>query len=127
MRVGNTPDVLTESTADLAWALMLAAARRLPEGIDYVRAGRWRTWGPTILLGADVHGAALGIVGFGRIGQAVARRAAGFGMDVRYHARHRAPAAVEAALGATFSSLDELLARSDIVRCTSASARRRGG
>ena len=115
IRVGNTPDVLTESTADLAWALMLAAARRLPEGVDHVRAGRWRTWGPTLLLGADVHGATLGIVGFGRIGQAVARRATGFGMDVRYHARNRVSGAVEAALGATFSSLDDLLARSDFV------------
>ena len=75
--VGNTPGVLTETTADLAWALLMAAARRLPEGDRYVRAGKWKTWGPLLLLGPDVHGATIGIVGFGRIGQAVARRAAG--------------------------------------------------
>ena len=78
--VGNTPGVLTETTADLAWALLMAAARRLPEGDRYVRDGRWKTWGPLLLLGPDVHGATIGIVGFGRIGQAVARRAQGFGM-----------------------------------------------
>ena len=77
--VGNTPGVLTETTADLACALMLAAMRRLPEGDRYVRAGDWRTWGPQLLMGGDVHGATLGIVGFGRIGQAVARRAAASG------------------------------------------------
>ena len=82
--VGNTPGVLTETTADLAWALLMASARRVAEGDRYVRAGRWRTWGPQLLLGGDVHGATLGIVGFGRIGQAVARRAAGFGMTVLY-------------------------------------------
>ena len=113
--VGNTPGVLTETTADLAWALMLAAMRRLPEGDRYVRAGSWRTWGPQLLMGGDVHGATLGIVGFGRIGQAVARRAAGFGMTVLYSTRTRAPAAVEAALGVRRVDLDELLAVSDIV------------
>ena len=77
--VGNTPGVLTETTADLAWALLMAAARRVPEGDRYVRAGNWKTWGPLLLLGPDVHGATIGIVGFGRIGQAVARRAAGSG------------------------------------------------
>ncbi len=115
VRVGNTPGVLTETTADLAFALIMAAARRIPEGIDYVRAGEWRTWGPLTLLGMDVSGATLGIVGFGRIGQAVARRASGFGMRVVYAGRHRAPAAVEAALGATFLPLPELLAASDFV------------
>ena len=113
--VGNTPGVLTETTADLAWALMLAASRRVAEGDRYVRAGRWRTWGPMLILGSDVHGATLGIVGFGRIGQAVARRAAGFGMTVLYHSRHRVPEEVEAALGASFVGLAELLERSDIV------------
>lgn len=113
--VGNTPGVLTETTADLAWALMMAAARRLPEGDHYVRAGRWRTWGPLLLLGPDVHGATLGIVGFGRIGQAMARRAAGFGMTVLYHDVRRAEASVEAAHGATFLPLEELLARADFV------------
>jgi lactate dehydrogenase-like 2-hydroxyacid dehydrogenase len=113
--VGNTPGALTETTADLAWALLMAAARRVAEGDRYVRAGRWRTWGPRLLLGSDVHGATLGIVGFGRIGQAVARRAAGFGMTVLYWSRHRAPMALETSLGATYVDLDELLARSDIV------------
>jgi glyoxylate reductase len=80
--VGNTPDVLTEATADLAFALLLAAARRVVEADAYVRAGRWRTWEPGLLLGADVHGATLGILGMGRIGQAVARRARGFDMEV---------------------------------------------
>jgi lactate dehydrogenase-like 2-hydroxyacid dehydrogenase len=113
--VGNTPGVLTETTADLAWALMMAAARRLPEGDRYVRAGKWKTWGPLLLLGPDVHGATIGIVGFGRIGQAVARRAAGFGMKILYHDVHRAEAAVETAFGATFLPLEELLAQADFV------------
>jgi glyoxylate reductase len=113
--VGNTPGALTETTADLAWALMLAGARRVAEGDRYVRAGRWRTWGPLLLLGSDVHGATLGIVGLGRIGQAVARRAAGFGMTVLYSSRTRVDATIETALGATYVSLPELLERSDIV------------
>ncbi len=87
---GNTPGVLTDTTADLAFALLMAAARRLPEGDRYVRAGQWRTWGPLLLLGPDVHGATLGLVGFGRIGQAMARRARGFGMTILYHDVHRA-------------------------------------
>ena len=113
--VGNTPGVLTETTADLAFALLMAAARRLPEGDRYVRAGKWKTWGPLLLLGPDVHGATIGIVGFGRIGQAMARRAMGFGMTVVYHDVHRAEAAVEAAYGATFLPLEELLPRADFV------------
>ena len=113
--VGNTPGALTETTADLAWALMLAASRRIAEGERYVRDGKWRTWGPLLLLGSDVHGATLGIVGFGRIGQAVARRAAGFGMTVLYSSRSRVAPAVEDALGATYVGLHELLERSDIV------------
>jgi lactate dehydrogenase-like 2-hydroxyacid dehydrogenase len=88
--VGNTPGVLTETTADLAWALILAAARRLPEGERFVRSGGWRTWQPMHQLGMDVHGSTLGIVGFGRIGQAVARRALGFGMPIIYASRTRA-------------------------------------
>ena len=83
--VGNTPGVLTETTADLAWALLMAAARRLPEGYDYVRAGRWLTWGPLLLLGPDIHHATLGIVGFGRIGREMAKRARGFDMRVLVH------------------------------------------
>ena len=113
--VGNTPGVLTETTADLAWALLMAAARRVPEGDRYVRAGHWRTWGPLLLLGPDVHGATIGIVGFGRIGQAVARRAMGFGMRILYHDLHRLPDAVTEPLGATFMSLDDLLPASDFV------------
>lgn len=98
--VGVTPDVLTEATADLAFALLLAAARRLPEAVADARAGRWRTWEPAGWLGADVHGATLGIVGFGRIGRALARRAEGFAMTVR---------------STTDTPLDELLATSDFV------------
>ena len=113
--VGNTPGVLTETTADLAFALLLAAARRVPEGDRYVRAGSWRTWGPRLLLGPDVHGATLGIVGFGRIGQAVARRAQGFGMEILYHNLTPLPAEVTEALGATWLPLEELLPRSDFV------------
>jgi lactate dehydrogenase-like 2-hydroxyacid dehydrogenase len=113
--VGNTPGVLTDTTADLAWALLMAAARRLPEADHYVRAGRWRTWGPLLLLGPDVHGATLGIVGFGRIGQAVAHRSQGFGMTVLYHDVARVREDVERELGATFVPLGELLERADFV------------
>jgi lactate dehydrogenase-like 2-hydroxyacid dehydrogenase len=113
--VGNTPGVLTETTADLAFALLMAAARRLPEGDRYVRDGNWRTWGPLLLLGPDVHGATIGIVGFGRIGQAVARRAAGFGMTILYHDVHELPDDVTAPLGATYATLDELLEQSDFI------------
>ncbi len=113
--VGNTPGVLTETTADLAWALLMAAARRLPEGDRYVRDGNWKTWGPLLLLGPDVHGATIGIVGFGRIGQAVARRAQGFGMEILYHDVQELPPEVTTPLGATYLPLEELLARSDFV------------
>ena len=113
--VGNTPGVLTETTADLAFALLMAAARRLPEGDRYVRGGHWKTWGPLLLLGPDVHGATIGIVGFGRIGQAVARRAQGFGMRILYHDVSQLPDEVTGPLGATFLPLEELLAQSDFV------------
>jgi glyoxylate reductase len=113
--VGNTPGALTETTADMAWALMMASARRLAEGDRYVRDRRWKTWGPMLLLGPDVHGSTLGIVGFGRIGQAVARRAAGFGMTVLYHDVNRLPNEVTAPLGAAFVSFEELLSRSDFI------------
>jgi lactate dehydrogenase-like 2-hydroxyacid dehydrogenase len=112
---GNTPGVLTETTADLAFALLMAAARRVPEGDRYVRDGKWKTWGPLLLLGPDVHGATIGIVGFGRIGQAMARRARGFGMRVLYQDLHRVDAATEAELGATFAPLEEMLPQADFV------------
>ena len=113
--VGNTPGVLTDTTADLAFALLMAAARRVSEGERYVRDGKWRTWGPLLLLGPDVHGATIGIVGFGRIGQAVARRARGFGMEVLYHDLHELPRDVTDPLGANYLPLEELLPRSDFV------------
>jgi glyoxylate reductase len=113
--VGNTPGVLTETTADLAWALLMAAARRLVEGDRYVREGKWKTWGPMLLMGPDVHGATIGIVGFGRIGQAVARRAKGFGMRIVYHDLQRVPKSVEAEFDATYMTLEGLLAESDFV------------
>lgn len=86
--VGHTPGVLTEATADLAFALLLAAARRIVEGVDYIRAGQWKTWQPTTLLGGDLSGATLGILGLGRIGKAVARRAAGFNMRILAYGPH---------------------------------------
>ncbi|NHN49359.1 D-glycerate dehydrogenase [Halostella sp. JP-L12] len=89
--VGHTPGVLTETTADLAWSLMMTCARRTIEGHHYVREGRWETWQPTLLTGQDVHDTTLGIVGLGNIGTAVARRGAGFGMDVIYSSRSRKP------------------------------------
>jgi lactate dehydrogenase-like 2-hydroxyacid dehydrogenase len=113
--VGNTPGVLTDTTADLAWALLMAAGRRVVEGDRYVHDGRWKTWGPLLLLGTDVSGATLGIVGFGRIGQTMARRASGFGMTVLYHDVQELPASVTEPLGATFVGLDELFAQSDFV------------
>src|SRR5579862_1821768 len=87
--VTNTPDVLTEATADLAWALLLAAARRVPEGDRFVRSGKWKRWDWTLMRGADVHGRTLGILGAGRIGQATGHRAVGFSMQVLYHSRER--------------------------------------
>jgi len=112
--VCNTPGVLTETTADLAWALMMAAARRLCQADRYLRAGRWRSWSPQLLLGQDVYGATLGIIGFGRIGQAMARRAQGFGMRVLYHDAERKLEA-EQALGAEFAEMPQLLRESDFV------------
>jgi len=113
--VGNTPGVLTDTTADLAFALLMAAGRRVVEGDRYVHDGKWKTWGPLLLLGTDISGGTLGIVGFGRIGQAMARRAAGFGMTVLYHDVQRLPDEVTGPLGATYTPLDELFERSDFV------------
>ena len=110
----NTPGVLAETTADLAFALLMAAARHVSHSDRDARAGLWKTWSPTGYLGADVHGATLGIVGLGEIGEAVARRARGFGMRVLYASRTRKPA-VEAANGVEYTSLAELLAASDFV------------
>ena len=112
---GNTPGVLTETTADLAFALLMAAARRIPESVDYVRNGKWRTWGPMLLMGVDVHGATLGIVGFGRIGREMARRGRGFGMRNLYHDVSPATPEDEAELGATRVEMEELLRESDFV------------
>jgi glyoxylate reductase len=112
--VGNTPGVLTETTADLAFALIMAAARRVVEGDKEVRAGKWKTWGPMILLGQDVHGATLGIVGLGRIGAAVARRAKGFGMKILYYDVIRQEKA-EKELGIQYTDLNNLLAQSDFI------------
>ena len=113
--IGNTPGALTETTADLAFALLMAAGRRVAEGDRYVRAGKWKTWGPLLLLGTDVWGATIGIVGFGRIGQAMARRARGFNMTVLFHDVMDPPAGVVAEIGAQRVSLDELFERSDFV------------
>jgi glyoxylate reductase len=113
--VTNTPGVLTEATADLAFGLLIAAARRVVEGDRLVRRGAFRGWTPSFLLGAQVHGATLGIVGLGRIGQAMERRARGFGMRVLYAGRQRAPADVERALAAAYVPLDDLFALVDFV------------
>jgi glyoxylate/hydroxypyruvate/2-ketogluconate reductase len=111
----NTPGVLDDSTADLAWALMLAAARRITEVERYIRQGEWKGWRLKQWLGIDVHHATLGIVGMGRIGQVIAKRASGFDMQVIYHNRKRIDAGIEQRLNATYASLDDLLERSDFV------------
>ncbi|MDD2695547.1 MAG: D-glycerate dehydrogenase [Anaerolineales bacterium] len=113
--VGNTPWVLTDGTADLAMALLLAAARRLPQASLDAREGRWTTWSPTGWLGADLHGALLGIVGLGKIGRAVAQRAKGFGLRLVYCDEQPAPPELEAALDLQRLTLDELLQVSDFV------------
>src|SRR5260370_30835944 len=111
----NTPGVLTETTADTAFALMMAAARRVAEGDRFLRSGTPWTWGPLMMLGQDVHHATLGIVGFGRIGQALARRARGFAMRVVYYDTYRPPAQVEQELAAEYRDLEDLLRESDFV------------
>ncbi len=112
--VTRTPGVLSETVADFTFALLLAAARRIPEADRYVRAGRWRTWGPSVLLGRDVFGATLGIVGMGGVGAEVAKRARGFGMRILYHSRSRRPA-LERRYGMTYLPQNELLRQSDFV------------
>ena len=114
--VSNTPSVLTDDTADMTMALILAVPRRLTEGERLVRAGRWTGWGPTTMLGRRITDKRLGIIGMGRIGQAVARRARGFGLSVHYHNRKRVHPNVESALEATYwESLDQMLGHVDIV------------
>ncbi len=113
--VTNTPDVLTETTADFAWTLLMAAARRVVEADRYARAGEWKAWKWDLLWGADVYGKTLGVMGFGRIGRAVARRASGFNMRVLYHDAVRADAGAERELGATFVAKERLLADADFV------------
>lgn len=112
--VGHTPGILTETTADFAWALLMAAARRVVESHNQVQQGIWQPWGPDVLTGYDVYGATLGIVGFGRIGQAMARRARGFNMRVLYYSRKRYPQQEEK-FGVTYAPLDTLLSESDFV------------
>ena len=110
----NTPDVLTETTADLGFALIMATARRLAESEHFLRAGLWTKWSYDMFAGSDIHGATLGILGMGRIGQAIARRGAlGFGMKVIYHNRSRLDAAIESQLGARYVSKTDLLAQAD--------------
>ncbi|KWH35072.1 2-hydroxyacid dehydrogenase [Burkholderia stagnalis] len=111
----NTPDVLNESTADFGWALMMAAARRIAESEHWLRAGHWRKWAYDGFLGSDIHGSTLGVIGMGRIGQALARRAKGFGMQVIYHNRSRVAPEIEAELNAEYVSKEALLARADHV------------
>jgi glyoxylate reductase len=114
IKVGNTPGVLTDATADLAWALLMASARRLAEGTEYIRAGEWKTWEPMTLLGADITGATLGILGYGRIGQAMARRAHGFDMRILAYS----PSLKEGDSpqpGVTAASIETVLRESDFV------------
>jgi len=111
--VGNTPGILTEATADFAFALLLSTARRVPEADRFVRSGKWKTWGPELMLGADITGATLGIIGFGRIGQAVARRATGFKMKILYNDPYLIKD--EIGLDAQSVELDFLLSHSDFI------------
>ena len=113
--VTNTPGVLTETTADLAWALLMSIARRIVEGDKLVRAGKFRGWEPMLLLGTDIHESTLGLIGFGRIGQAMARRAKGFNLKVIYYDREPVPPIIEKELGASYVSFDELLRKSDFI------------
>jgi lactate dehydrogenase-like 2-hydroxyacid dehydrogenase len=113
--VTNTPDVLTETTADFTWALLMAAARRVVEADHYARSGQWRAWKWDLLWGLDIHGKTLGVLGFGRIGRAVARRAGGFGMRLLYHDAVRVAAAAEREFNVTYVDPDVLLRESDFV------------
>ena len=112
--VSNTPDVLTETTADLTFALLMATARRVVEAAEYVKAGKWESWSPYLLAGHDIYSKTIGIVGMGKIGEAVARRAKGFGMEILYHNRSRKMDA-EMEFGAEYSSFEELVSKADYV------------
>ncbi|WP_322507069.1 D-glycerate dehydrogenase [Anaerolinea sp.] len=112
--VGHTPGVLTDATADFTWALLMSAARRVVEADTFTREGKWKTWGPTILLGVDVARSILGIIGFGRIGQAVARRAKGFDMRILYYDNKRLPE-MEETLGVEYVSLETLIKEADFI------------
>jgi len=116
MVVTNTPGVLAEDTADMTMALILAVARRIPEGLAMMQSGKWEGWAPTGMVGRRIGGKRLGIVGMGHVGQALARRAGGFGLQVHYHDRQRLRPDAEEAVGATWwESLDQMLARVDVV------------
>jgi glyoxylate reductase len=112
--VCNTPGVLTETTADLAWALLMAQARRMVPAEAYARSGKWRTWGPRLFLGHDIHHRTLGLIGLGRIGEALARRAKGFAMQTIYYSRSRRPE-LENELGVEYKSLEELIPEADFI------------
>ena len=111
----NVPGVLTEATAELTWALLMAVARRVIEADKFLRAGKFKSWGPKLLMGNDIYGKKLGIIGFGDIGQAVARRAAGFDMEIAYNKRNRLSIAIEKRLGVEYKKLPRLLAESDYI------------
>lgn len=113
--VTNTPGVVTESTADLTWSLLCSVARRIAEGDRYIRAGKWRDWTLLLMAGSDIYGRTLGICGMGRIGQAVARRAKGFQMQILYHNRQRLDSAIESELNATWVEKHTLLQQADFV------------
>lgn len=114
--VSNTPDVVTEDTADMAMALLMAVMRKIPQGLQAMQSGEWTGWSPTAYLGGRLGGRRLGILGMGRIGQAVARRASAFGMQIHYHNRRRLRTEIEDTLGATYwESLDQMVARMDIL------------
>jgi glyoxylate reductase len=114
--VCNTPDVLTDTTADLTFGLLMATARRLMEAAEFVKDGKWKSWSPLLLAGHDIHHKTIGIVGMGKIGETVAKRATGFEMNILYHNRTRKPA-VEQQLGALYVSLDELVEKADFIVC----------
>ncbi len=112
----NTPDVLTDTTADLTFALLMATARRIVESAEFVKEGKWQSWSPLLLAGHDIHHKTIGIVGMGKIGETVAKRATGFDMEILYHNRSHKPA-VEETIGAKYVCFEELVGRSDFIVC----------